>query len=760
MNGIRNTSLPPQSDDFAKYLRELRRQRGLSIAALAHLVHYSRGHLNNIEHGVKTPSSDLAAACDEALGACGQLKALIPRQTRNQQKPTLTVRPAQLPAAAGRFIGREQELRALDDLVQETGMLPVAVVHGPPGVGKTTLALRWGHLHRDSFPDGQLFADLRGHSADGEPASPDEVLEEFLVSLGLPPSEVPATTDERAALFRSMMAGRRMLVMLDSAASSAQVRLLLPGSPGSAVIVTTRTMLSGLAVRYGASQVRVPPFEPDDAMNLLRAAVGSERVDAEAEAAHNVLAHCGRLPLAVALVAERLAAHPLTLTDLETELTEERQRLTALTADDEDTNVRAVFSWSYRALPAEAARMFRLLGLHPGRHISVSAAAELTETSTAEARNLLRVLAGSHLIEESTRQRFFFHDLLRVYAIERARSEEQKTTRDDARRRELIWYTQTAEEADRLLAPYNHENQSGQTGVFRTYEEALDWCEIELPNFTAVVSLAVHTGQPEAAWNLPRALFSFFHLRKPWSTWDATYQLGLHAARQEGNPHAEADMLQGLGLVRLGLHEFDEALAHFQTSLDILDQQQDSSGEAWSVVGIGLAHAGRGSFDVARPFLEQGLAIQRASDDRHGEAVTLIHLAGTCREVNQPENARAYAQRALEIFRETGDRYGEGLALQQIGTAYAAAKQFSEAVRFLRQALQVQQTARDSKGEADTLWFLGRALLSTGDTLSAREHLQQAEKIFGRRGDPASVEVRAQLAYLDELPKISDQGDS
>jgi tetratricopeptide (TPR) repeat protein len=667
------------------------------------------------------------------------------------------VRPAQLPAGAGRFVGREAQLQALSAALEYEANPRIGVLHGPPGVGKTTLAVHWAHQHREEFEDGQLFADLRGHSPNRSPADPAEILEEFLIALGLSPSDLPGNTEERAALFRSIISGRRILVVLDGAWSSGQVKPLLPGSSEALVLITTRALLTGLAVRHGANQVQLEPFEPSEALCLLRGVVGDARVDREPEAAQAVVERCGYLPLAVALAAERIAPHSLTLADLAIELAEERKRLSTLTAlDDDETAIRAVFSWSYRALQPEPARMFRLLGLHAGRDISVPAAAALADVTEDQASTLLRSLGASHLVEESRRQRFVLHDLLHLYATEQVQADESAQTREIATLRELTWYVTTAENAGNMLAPYERDD-SGQAAALTTYSGALDWCEAELRNFVPIVTLAMRARQERLAWRLAQALFPYFHLRKPWSVWEVTYQLGRSAARSTGDPSAEALMEQGLGLVHLGLGDHDNALEKFERSLKLLAGQDNPPGEAWGWVGVGLAQAGSRQLGAARESLEQGLRIQRTSQDIHGQAVTSMHLADVCREQGQPQDAADYATHALGIFRSIGDSYGEGLALQQAGKAAAAAGDVSTAVSILRAAQQVHYAAHDDKGEADTLSALSRLLHSSGDALAARESLRRAAAIFDQRGDRASLEVHARLTYLEELTNPADE---
>jgi DNA-binding SARP family transcriptional activator len=329
--------------------------------------------------------------------------------------------PQQLPLDLPGFTGRDRELAGLDALLTRTGTRPatlvIASVCGMAGVGKTALAVHWAHRVRDRFPDGTLFVNLRGYDPVGVPVRPDEALDGFLHALGVPPERIPRTVEERAALFRSQLHHRRMLILLDNAATSEQARWLLPGSAGSLVVVTSRGTLSGLTARYDACRLSVDLLPPRDARALLRRVIGG-RVDAEPTASAELARLCGHLPLALRLAAERAGTHrTLTLAELTHQLRDEHERLDLLAgADEEETTLRAVFSWSYAALPPAAARMFRLLGLHPGPEISLPAAAALCATDKRQTRRLLETLAGVHLLHESAHDRYRFHDLLRMYA--------------------------------------------------------------------------------------------------------------------------------------------------------------------------------------------------------------------------------------------------------------------------------------------------------------------------------------------------------
>ncbi|MFF1608825.1 ATP-binding protein [Amycolatopsis sp. NPDC058278] len=729
---------------FGSGLRDVRIARGLSLTELAARTHYSRAHLANVEHGRRAATTELAEACDNALEADGELLALIPRPRQSDSQAAVT-RPAQLPAAPGRFVGRRAQLSALDAVSEKADRLSIATVHGPPGVGKTTLALYWAHREVDRFPDGQLFADLRGHSGHQSPASPAEILEDFLISLGLTPADVPSTEEKRAALFRTMTHDRRILVVLDNAVSSDQVRPLLPGAAGSTVLVTSRVTLTGLVVRAGAAQLALAPFPADDSLRLLQEIVGS-RVNDEPAAAQAVLDRCGHLPLAVAVAAERIAAHPIRLSELAEDLAEERQRLAAL-ASDEDADVRAVFSWSYRALPTAAARMFRMLGLHPGKDISVPAAAALADIPVDKAAQLLHALATCHLVEEAGRDHFWLHDLLRVYASEQALAVDAAQEIERAQVRELSWYLDTAAAAGRALEPFRPPTSDT---ALPGYAEAFAWCEQELASFPAVVGLALRIGHPDLACRLSQALFSYFHLRKPWTIWERTYHLGLEAAAKLGDPCLQADMLTGLGLVALGLGNPESGRDAFRRGLDLLENEGEPTRSAWCHIGIGLAHADMEDVSMAKSALERGMVIHRDQNDQHAESVALVHLADLCRAEKHTGDALRYADRALSLCRSIDDKYGEGLSLYQLGTTYLAAGMFDDALHRLDEALSVQRAAHDDKGQADTLWALARTWIARGDSTMARCRLEEAATIFEHRGDPAEAVVRASIANLEE----------
>jgi hypothetical protein len=442
------------STEFGTELRRRRRAAGVSLAGLAAEVHYSKGYLSKIETGCLSANHVVAQQCDTALGAGGALVALVPDRRRQRGSAAnggkASPVPAQLPHGLRGFTGRDAELAQLEHFLAEGAEGGViAAIDGAAGIGKTALAIRFGHRVADQFPDGQLYVNLRGFDPCQSPMTPAAALGHLIRSVGVNAGaggwEELTDLDDLAALFRSLVAGKRMLVILDNAATADQVRPLLPGSPTCFVVVTSRDRLGGLVARHGARRVTLRPLAPHVALALVGGIVGPARIAAEPEAAVALTRLCDYLPLALCVAAERVAARPhSTLAELTNQLVGQLDRLDGLaTNGDEAGSLRTVFSWSYCALAPEAQRMFRLLGLNPDPDISISAAAALAGIAVPEARRLLNTLAGMHLLEESAYDSYEFHDLLHVYAAECVGAEDVATEHRDALRRLLAWYKQS-----------------------------------------------------------------------------------------------------------------------------------------------------------------------------------------------------------------------------------------------------------------------------------------------------------------------------
>jgi len=476
--------------------------------------------------------------------------------------------PSQLPHDVGGFTGREPELAGLASLAasQEEAAVVITAIDGVAGIGKTALAVHYAHRAAAAFPDGQLFVNLRGFDPGHPPLGQAEVLARFVRALGAGPSGLPADPDELAGIYRSQLSGRRVLVVLDNAASSEQVRPLLPGTAGCLAIVTSRNRLSGLVAVDGAQRLTLDVLPPGQAAALIARMAGEQRVAADPAATRRLAGLCGWLPLALRITADRAAAHPhLSLADLAEDLSAASSRLDVLAADEQTSQVRAVFSWSYQALAPAAARAFRLLGLHPGQDISTAAAAALLDAPLPETRQLLQILISGHLLEETGRDRYQFHDLVRLYAAERARADEPEPHRAAATRRLLTWYLHAADALGRLFNPDRAHLLLGQPPpscrppAFTTHLQAWHWADSELANLAPVLHLAAAAGEDILAWQLPATFTIIFDLFGRLGDLIPGLRSGLAATRKLGDRTAEARILTRLAEAYLNASQLDEA---------------------------------------------------------------------------------------------------------------------------------------------------------------------------------------------------------
>jgi DNA-binding SARP family transcriptional activator/tetratricopeptide (TPR) repeat protein len=660
--------------------------------------------------------------------------------------------PRQLPPDVSHFTGRTAELDRLDKMLGTPAADPViTAINGTPGAGKSALAIHWAHQVAARFPGGHLYAGLRAHGP-LPPADPLEVLARFLRALGVAADRVPADLDEASALYRSLLDGKRILVVLDDAASSAQVRPLLPGTPGCAVIVTSRGTLPGLGAREGTIQLPLPPLRPVEAVALLRRILGPQRAEAEPETLAAIAAGCAFLPLPLRIAAERAVTRPhLKLASLAARLATASERLDLLVAEDDPaTSMRTVLSWSYQALSPDAARMFRLVGLHPGPDISVQAAAALADGTQAETARLLETLADAHLIDEAAALRYRFHALLRGYAAERAGMDESAANRADALRRVLTWYLHAADAANRCLgasrrrvplAPAPHIQQP----VFSDYDQALAWSDAELANLAAAVHAAAEAGQDDIAWKLPAAMADFFRLRRPWSTWLSCCGTGLTAARRAGDTLGQAWSVTELGAASHGLRRFADAARYYEQALPLVRQASDRQDEGAALNNLAIAYWELSRTDDALECLRQSLALARDTGNRHGECVALDNLGEVYRQCGQAAQAITCHEQALDIAVEIGDRQGTGQALYNLGEVYRALHQSVRARACYARAVDAYRQADDRQGMAETHLRLGELAQDGGSITQARGHWRQALAIFSELGDPQADELRTRL---------------
>jgi len=645
------------------------------------------------------------------------------------------------------FTGRTRQLAELDLLLDESNPpaeMVIAVVMGAPGVGKTALAVHWGHRVADRFPDGQLYVDLRGFSSEGLVMEPAEAMRALLESLGVPSQRLPATLDAQAAMYRSLLSGKRVLVVLDNARDTRQVRWLLPGTPTCLVVVTSRNQLSDL-VTDGACPLTLDVLPAAEARALLGRRLGADRVSAEPRSAEEIIERCAGLPLALAIVVARAVINPrLPLRSLAAEL---RDQLATLTGESPATSVRAVFSWSYEALDPAAARLFRLLSLHPGPDVGTPAAVALSALGQSRVRKLLTALTQAHLLEEPVPGRYRFHDLIRAFA---AKADEAPADRADAMVRLFAWYLHTAAEAGRRLTPGHRQPELGpvppgcQPSVFTTYEQALAWCDTEHSSMVACVRLAEEAGYDDVAWKLPVALWSYFVLRKPWDDWIACARIALDAARRRGDRFAEGWVLNGLGLAYAG-RQPGQAIDCFQQALRVRQEIGDRLGAGAVLDNLGAAYWDLRKFDEGLDCFRQALAIAREIGNQYSEVIALNNLGEGLHRLGRFTDAVPCHQKALTVAREMGYHMSEAVALNNLGESYHSMSQLDSARDCFTGALAVRQRIGDRHGEAHTLRELGNLLHEAGQPAQARRAWRHAVAILDELGAPEAAELRLRL---------------
>ncbi|HEX3963577.1 MAG TPA: BTAD domain-containing putative transcriptional regulator [Trebonia sp.] len=672
--------------------------------------------------------------------------------------------PRQLPMGVRDFIGRSDELLALTGALNESGAatpgtVVVSAIAGTAGIGKTALALNWAHQVVDRFPDGQLHVNLHGFDPSGPPGTPEAAIRGFLMALGLEPQRIPPDLEAQAGMYRSLLADRRMLIVLDNARDEQQVRPLLPASPGSLVLVTSRSQLSGLVATDCARLLILDILSHAEAVQLLTARIGLARAAADADAVGQIAMHCGCLPLALAIAAARAAAEPsLPLRALAAELRDGTGRMDALDAGDPAASVRAVFSSSYHQLTAEAARMFRLLGLHAGPDIAVPAVASLIATEQPETRRLLSELTGLHLISEHVPGRYAFHDLLRAYAADQARACDNEPERRQAIGRILDHYLHSAAhgaftlnprvEPVTLSAPRPGTDPERPAGL----RGALAWFDAEHLDLLAAVGLAAESRFDNHAWQLPWAMTPFLRKRGHWQEWAATQREALAAAIRLSDVAGQAVSRRLLGDAYNDLGDYEQAPGCYMASLELYRRLGNCRGEARTLTGLGMLAARQERYVDALAYDEQSLRLYRTVGDKAGEAVMLFGIGWDHCLLSDFEQARAVSRQALTLNAEAGNRDLDGAIWNSLGYAEHHLGHLTEAAACYQRALVIGREFGDRWGEAVTLSRLGDTRHATGDLPQARKAWQQSLTILDDLDHPYAEEVRAKLADRTSPP--------
>jgi DNA-binding SARP family transcriptional activator/tetratricopeptide (TPR) repeat protein len=713
------------------------------------------------------------------------------RLTDQPRGPATRLVPGQLPADLDTFTGRAAALAELDAFLSgggTVGRMPVVVIHGPAGVGKTALAVHWAHRVTDRFPDGHMHVDLRAYDADRSALSAAEAIKCLLDSMPSRPEQIPAGLPAQAALFRSLLAGKRMLLVLDNAHAADQVRPLLPGAAGCLVLVTSRNELSGLVTAEGAHPVRLDLFTAAESRQMLVRRLGEERVATTPDAVDEIIDRCAGLPLALAIVAARAATNRgFSLAALSGELRGTSGGLDAFAGGDAATDLRAVFSWSYRTLTPAAAGLFRRLGLPAAPDITAPAAAALAGVPPRAARLLLAELARANLVREHQPGRYVLHDLLHAFAAELADERIDPAEQAAAITGMLGFYLSTAWHTLPLLSPGDHRrlaraDERWRSGGLALADEtaALRWLDAERANLLAAVRQAATTPDvpPEIACQLADALYAYFSIRPHWDEWAEVNRTALAVARRLGDRRAEAQATHALGFIAFLRGRFDEAktryvtslaicralgdragvaarmagladvhrlmggteqaVAHYEESLAICRQLDDLYGQTMSLGSLGMLYQAQGRSAEALECHRDSLAIREKLGDRRGQATSLCNLGGFHHREGRYDEALVYYEQSLTIRRQQGDRHGEGTSLAGLGAVYQEIQRPLQALGFQRASVTIFRDLMDAQCLAENLRPLGVTLSRLGRAEEAEELRREAAVIFARLGSPAA----------------------
>jgi tetratricopeptide (TPR) repeat protein len=627
---------------------------------------------------------------------------------------------------------------------------------GTAGVGKTALAVHWAHQIAHRFPDGQLYINLRGFHPRMAPMVPHEAISGFLNALGLAPEQTPEGVDARAGLYRSLVAGRRVLIVLDDAASTEQVRPLLPGTPGCYVIVTSRNRLTGLVAVEAAHPLTLDVLSGTEARELLVHRLGRARVAAEAGAVEAITSQCARLPLALAIVAAHAAIHPnFALSTVSAELSAHRNGVRPLGGSGAETDVRTTFSWSYERLSPAAARLFRLIGLLPGADFGLAAASSLDGRPAGATRSALAELAEAHLITERVPGRFTMHDLLRAYANELAEIIDDGEARHLALRRAVDHYLRSAYRASTLIYPHRYPIAltASAPGVevieLGDGSAALLWFAEEHPVLLAVLERAASEGLVAHTWQLASALSTFLDRRGHWHDWVSTQHRALASAERGGDLRGQAHAHGSLGLAYNRLKRYDEAHDHLDRGYQLFCELGDVLGQAYIHLRMSLVADGQADMGAALNHAEQALELYRAAGHRIGQGQALNSIGWYRAQMGDFAAAVSRCEQAVSLHRELGDREGVANALDSLGFAHHNLGQFATAIACYQEALDALRGRGDPYYETITLTHMGDTYEAAGDTEAARGVWVESLTILDGLGHPDAHPVRVRLKHLD-----------
>jgi tetratricopeptide (TPR) repeat protein len=698
--------------------------------------------------GERPVSNDLSGIVRGTVVQSGS----IGQVTINSPGPDVPI-PSQLPPPPRSFTSRDRELSLLRQWSDDEGPL-VAVISGPGGVGKTTIALRWLHDARDSFFDGQLYVDLGAFAPSG-PIEPEQVLEWFLLALGVRPGNVPFGLAPRQALYRTMTAGRAMAVLLDNAFSAAQVRPLLPASGDSTVVVTSRWRLAGLSLD-GGRFIEVDPLSVDDSVELLGNIVGRGRLAGEDDQAAELARLCGGMPIALSVVGARLSAHPRRSVSREIGNLRNDDRLATLTLDE--SSVEAIFDVSYTDLPIPEQRAYRMCSLHPGTVFGVEVAAAAVGGLADDVEDSLDALVDRNLIKEISDQRFRYHDLLLLHARRQAEWADSEPDRQAAVRRVVEWYLNRAVDADLVLRAtrrrvgqrFHEDREPG----FASHREALEWLTDERHNILLAVRSADEHGWDGLTWEFCEAMWGFFLHARNYGDWLEMHAMGIPAARRERDVVAEACLRAQLCFALTGLRRYDDAIQEGHAALRLIERTDDESTRAMVLGELAGAVQGNGDLPGALAYLKQVKEIRAVIGTERSVALAQRRIGEVLAELGRHDEAIEALREAADTMSSL-DRALRARTLTSLASVYLRAGRGSDALPPLTEALGVARELGSTRYEAEALLVLGDFAWQRGDVDEAREHWAVAHQAYSAGGDPKAAELAERLTRTPPS-RISD----
>jgi tetratricopeptide (TPR) repeat protein len=768
---------PLSADSVTAYVSQLRRLKvwagNPSLQRLCRLTGIPRSTLSDALNLKRAylPSLDFVKRYTRACGCTGAeiaswVSAWRVIQTASKvgaqsQRGEHAVVPQQLPAAARHFVGRTSELKRLNEIAtsdQSNTTVTIVTITGQAGIGKTALALHWAHQTVDRFPDGQLYLDLRGFSPAASPVPPAEAIRYFLDALEVPPERIPSTMEAQAALLRTLVANRRMLLVLDNAVDLAQVRPLLPGSSAGLVLVTSRNRLTSLVAEHGAQTILLDLLTDYEAGQLLSGgSIDPDLGATETSAFRQLIEYCGRLPLALTIVAARAAAEPAwPLARLATELADERSRLDALETGDPDANVRVVFASSYRSLNAECRSLFRLLGMHPGPDFSALALASMAGCSPRRVRHRLDELIRSHLIDEPSPDRFVLHDLLRTYATELANAHDSRVERMGALHRLFDHYLHTACAAALLLDPGRDPialaplTGGAIPGTLLDYGQALRWFTVEHRVLLATIDRAADSGFGRHAWQLAWSVASYFDTQGRWDHLEATHEVALAAATRLDDRTGQLHTHAGIAVAQARRGRWDVAGHRLRQALDLCEQVNDNRAKAHVQFILSWVYGCQDRYRDALHHGELALELFQAVGNRTMQARALNGMGWDHALLGNYQQTLTYCQRALALLQELGDRSGEAATWDSLGYAHHRLGDQEQAVECYRTAVEISRDLDSRLPQAVILAHLGDAHHAAGNQAAARTTWRKAWRLFEELNHPGAEQVRVKLDQIRE----------